>query len=317
MKMNIAVMSLFLSLSTYAQVDFNQLIQASSEPTQISTNSSAAVAQWQTNLQALNAKASQASAFFRGGSGVGGGNSHRILLDWCDEANDMLDETRLIAQEELGLYNDKMSALRIYFEGLKSALDAVQTGGNHITSSITYKAILRGLNLSSQLGIIELLYGGGHYSNKTLDDAIYFLDDYYQFVIKTAYQYDWNYYSQGRSIDTLEREFINFVTSQLNFWLDKFIKSQSNREGSFSTIGLESTLKGFAYLAEQTALDLETSYYNNVYRCQSRQLQRLAQRVSRSLNDSAHPGVQTAKLSIYKEQALQIIRKIETSNCNF
>lgn len=344
MKMNIAFATLVLSLSSYGQVNFNQLIKESAvqpqkkeQPAKTSTQNQqirhaemiekkAKSEDWQKKISELNKNAENSARLFRerGGSGIGGGNSQTTLIDWCDQASEMLDETRLNAQEKLGLYNDKMSALKIYFEGLRDALEISQN--QTATSSITYRAILRGLNLSAQLGIIDLVYGNGNYSAKKLDDAIYFLDDYYQFVLSTAYQYDQRFLATNcvdctrpsrRSIDQLEKEFIHFVTSQVRFWVNKFIPEQSNREGAFSTISLNNALQGLAYLAEVSALDLETSYYSNVYKCQSNQLKRLSKRITNAIANTPDQSIQTAKLTIYREQALNVVMKIETSNCNF
>lgn len=349
-KLNIAAIGFVLSMNAFSQVNFNQLMQESAtKPAKVQKTElqkaevkkdetkneklgkvkvkDIKVQEWEQKISKLNKEAlsNTQKLITRGGSGIGGGNTYGIIIDWCDQASEILDESRLNAQDQLGLYNDKLSALKIYFEGLKNALEMSESNSQNASTSITYRAILRGLNLSGQLGVIDLIYGNGEYQSKKIDDAIYFLDDYYQFVLNSAYRLDQSHYYRDcsdcgpnyRSVDQLEKEFIGYVNSQLKFWIDKFIPEHSNREGAFSTISLRNALQGLSYLADASATDLETSYYNNVYRCQASQLKRLSRRITNTISSDLEASIQTAKLTIYREQTINIINKIETANCNF
>lgn len=266
----------------------------------------------------------------KGGSGIGGGNIYNNLVDWCDNGFDILDESRIDAQDTLGIYGDKVSAIRTYYTGLIDALEATNSEEINTYSSIMYRSIVRGLNLAEYFGIIDILAGDTQEDHKKMD-ALYFLDDYYQFVLKTAYQFDRNYYLSyytevncsgcqsipRYSVADLERDFINYSVSQIDFWLKKFIRYSSNNENSYSTVDPRKAMAGLAYLSHETALDLEESLLNNVFSCQSRQLKRLAGRVERYLNQSPDGNLDAAKLTIFKEQAKRIAHNIKQKTCDF
>lgn len=270
-----------------------------------------------------NIKARSQALASQGGSGIGGGNLYSELTNWCDQGVGILDEARIEAQDILGTYNDKISAIRTYYTGLVQALEAADNDEINVQSSITYRTIVRGLNLAQYFGVLDIITGKADHPEDQVMDAIFFLDDYYQFIIKTTYQLDRNFYSNyyaqanctNCSIENLERKFINYSISQVDFWTNKFIKYRTDNEGSYSTVGARKAMAGLSYLANETAIDLQETLLNNVFSCQSNQLQRLSNRIDRYLNRSTGNDLDAAKLTIYKEQAKKIIKNIKHKNC--
>jgi|GEM_PF-3087625 len=274
----------------------------------------------------------QKSIPHEGGSGVGGGNLYTSILSWCDDSSITLQEAQDEAQDLWSLQNDQLGAIHTYYNGLQNALTQVPEEGVNFDSSITYKAISRGLSLSHILGISSLISGDMRvkHTDKDFRELIDVMKFYYSFIKKVTNNLDKKFYvpyyqqmqcpgcTQLPSIQTieLEKEFIRYSVSQINEWRNKFIVTNSNKEGSYPTLNLDLALKGLRFFINETAKDLKHNLLQEVYSCQIKQLKSLANKieiytVSRR-TDNRLDGI---KLNQFTNRIDEIIKNINEKDC--
>lgn len=268
-----------------------------------------------------------------GGSGVGGGNLYSSIIYWCNESTIILQEAKAEAIDLWGFKNDRVGAVRTFYEGMLSALNSTADGEINFNSSITYRVISRGLGLAQALGVPQIINGDFRNisKDKDLEEIMNFMNFYYDFIAQTTHHLDKKFYApyfsqkicknnctsipEVQTIE-LEREMVKHSTSLLTQWRSQFVKPHVDG-GLYTNIQTTLFLRGLNYLGSEVVKDLNDSLFRNVYECQLKQLQNLNAKVQLFLsnrgNDTSMDAIELNKFVMNLDS---IVKNIEMKDCH-
>lgn len=262
-----------------------------------------------------------------GGSGIGGGMTF-ALINWCDDASIMVRETRSEALERLNYNNDKIGALRVFYQGLVAAAASSQETQVGLDNSLTFRAITRGVRLAQLLGIPAVINGGTIpggvlASTSHVQGLLSFMDWYSLHIQDVAFRVDREHFipysSQERPVGTRELEelMVEIAVSQLTGLEDKFVRLKSDRSSYFTTIPVTQYMQALAYLSTEVANDLNETLFSSALECQSKLLVRLSRQVQAYLDGRTTAKDDAIKLNRFVLEVKSITRQIEMRSCAY
>lgn len=263
-----------------------------------------------------------------GGSGIGGGVTF-ALINWCDDAAIMVRETRNEALERLNYNNDKIGALRVFYQGLIAA--AATTANTEVTqqNSLTFRAITRGVRLAQLLGIPTIINGGriesGLAGTLQIQGLLSFMDWYTLHIQEVASAVDRTHYIpySGRRSETpigtaeLEHQLVNIALSQLTGLEKSFVRLKTDRSSYYTTIPTPYFLQALSYLSSETASDLNETLFSSALECQSKLLIRLTRQTQTYLDGRTGSKEDAIKLNRFVLELKGIIRQTELRTCTY
>lgn len=205
-----------------------------------------------------------------GGSNTGGsGTGSEFVLEWCRGNVALLNKYRQQATLAL-LENDTIGARALLSAGLQKALE--RKGMQGLDQSLTYKAILRGLQLATALE--------GE-TTVAADSQVAAMLSYYDFVSLIAAKVDIDLYipyhytylpgcpsgnCEGFDIAGFERRFIDYAREQLK-WFESTFVAQTDSIGVTPRHSAKAYLKVLEFISKFVADDLEDSLWRSKYAC--------------------------------------------------
>ena len=260
-----------------------------------------------------------------GGSGIGGGMNF-ALINWCDDASIMVRETRTEALERLNYNNDKIGALRVFYQGLVAAAASSEETQVGQDNSLTFRAITRGVRLAQLLGVPAIINGGtvsggALATTSHIQGLLSFMDWYSLHIEDVAFRVDRDHFipysTQMRPVGTRELEelMVNIAVSQLTGLEDKFVRLKSDRSSYFTTIPVTQYLQALSYLSAEVATDLNETLFSSALECQSKLLVRLSRQVQTFLDGRTSTKNDAIKLNRFVLEIKSITRQIEIRSC--
>jgi hypothetical protein len=271
------------------------------------------------------------NAFAYSGSGIGGGVVFS-RLEWCDEASVIMEQSRLDALERLSVYGQEKDALKVYYYGMIDAIKASEGLEVDPSTSLTLRAISRGIQLSQKIGVVDVIsgqetIGSGLEGHQRIQSLLSFIDWYYLEAIKTSDKVDRAQYL-SYSYDRRNQDIPDFSTAELEINLldistgllrnldKKFIKMKSSRDSYYSTIGVPSYLKALSFLSSEVSKDLQDSLFSDVYNCHSKKLSTLSRNIDFYLNGRTNQNLDALRLNRFTLELNGILNQINTKTCH-
>ena len=264
------------------------------------------------------------SSAHEGGSGVGGGVVFS-MISWCDDASIMVSETRDEALSRLSRNNDKIGALRIFYNGLVAAASSSQDAEVDVAESLTYRAITRGVRLSQILGVPALINGGrvapGLAGEKHIQGLLSFMDWYTLNIEDVANAVDRAYYipyrgNQARfSTAVLEQKLVDISLMQLSGLESRFVELKSDRSSYFTKIPVDQFLRALTFISSEVASDLNESLFSSSLECQSKRLVKLSRQAQAYLEGRVDASEDVSKLNKFVLDLRSIMKQVETRTC--
>jgi hypothetical protein len=267
------------------------------------------------------------NVFATGGSGIGGGVSFAVI-NWCDDANIMIQEAGEDAIERLKMSNDKIGALRVFYQGLIAAARTSENTKVDQANSLTYRAIVRGIELAQLLNIPSIIDGSarlepGVSKEMQILGAISLMNWYYNYIQKVASAVDipnYIYYStRGGAVDlaTLEKSLISLTLLKLDGLDVNFVSLKSDGSSFFTTIPVTQFLRSLSYLSKIAASDLQETIFSNGLDCQSKRLIRLSRLIQTYLDARSNSSEDAIKLNRFILDLRTISRQIMVRTCSY
>lgn len=260
------------------------------------------------------------------GSGIGGGVNFS-LIDWCDDASVIVEETRDEAQDRLSQSSDKAQALRVYYQGLLNAASSSESSGAKPENSLTLRAIIRGIKLAQHLGIPAIINGGrleeGLAGVKQLDGQLSFMDWYTSHIMQVANVVDRVHYIpyRGRAYDpkistvALESQIIKVTTDQLKALDSKFVHLKSDGSTYYTTVPTEQFFTALSYLSNEVARDLNENVFSSALECQSKRLVKIARQAQTYVDGRTGHTQDAIKLNKFLIDLRSVVKQILTRSC--
>ncbi|WPU65220.1 hypothetical protein [Peredibacter starrii] len=262
-----------------------------------------------------------------GGSGIGGGMNF-ALINWCDDASIMVRETRAEALERLNYNNDKIGALRVFYNGLIAAAASSEQAPQAQDNSLTYRAITRGIRLAQLLEIPSVINGGklpdgALIQHNHMQGLLSFMDWYTLHIEDVAFRVDRDHYipysTQGRpmGVRELEELLVDIAVSQLTGLEQRFVRLKSDRSTYFTAIPVTQYMQALSYLSAEVANDLKETLFSNALECQSKLLVRLSRNVQTYLDGRTSTKEDAIKLNRFVLEVRSITKQIESRSCAY
>lgn len=247
-------------------------------------------------LVALLVGASWAQA---GGTSIGGSDKGSVysayVSEWCRGNQALLGQYR--TQAKLAdLQQDTAGVVDLLLKGLHEALDHPASGGAVADKSLSYKAIVRGIEMA------EALLDQSQSDPNGVEAARVFLFVYYDFLdfvadsidmslyIPYQYHYSGCHGCAGFDEAAFERRYVQYADAQIDWFLATFVTETAMdgaTPGTTQVVPRYSTraaLKLLEYLTKDVAEDLANSLWAAKFACAIRQLELL------NHNLAAHNG---------------------------
>jgi len=260
------------------------------------------------------------------GSGIGGGVLHS-MINWCDEASVMVSEARIEALDRLHRGNNRIDALKIFYQGLVEAAGTSEDSDVDVGTSLTYKAIGRGIRLAQILEIPSIINGAPVSSElkgeKEILGLLSLMDWFSLHIEKVASRVDRVYYLPYNhrrdqikfSTAVLEQELIQISVSQLKELNKRFIGLKTDKSSFYSRVPVEQYLKSLSYLAQEVAIDLEGTLLSEVLGCQAKKLVKLSRRIQTFLDGRSDNEEDVYFLNKFVLETNIIVNQIINRSC--
>jgi hypothetical protein len=268
--------------------------------------------------------AASLAAAAAGGSGIGGGMNF-ALISWCDDAAIMVREARSEALDRLNIEGDRIGALRVFYEGLVAAAASSENTEATPENSLTLRAITRGIKLSQLLGIPAVI--GGRRTESGLAGALQiqgylgYYAWYTNHIAEVASAVDRRHYipySTGNvGTRELEEELVEIALSQVGGLRTNFVRLRGDRSSFYTTVPAPQFLQALAYLAKETAADLNETLFASALECQSKLLLRLSRQVQSYLDGRQGPKDDAIRINRFVLELEHIIRQTESRTCRY
>ncbi len=183
----------------------------------------------------------------------------RSFLEWCNDISQRLER---VQRDATFLYSSGQheQAVAKLHNGLVSAAGTQQDD----VSSITYKSLTRGIELSE---LLQVHIDGSSKQNRQI---ALFLDKYYDFVQNVIRDLDSRFYSYNcryckKNIEDLERLYVQFSYRQTKLILDEF--AITTPALIYPKGSSELLLKALEVSSHYSAIDLADSMFAELYAC--------------------------------------------------
>lgn len=264
------------------------------------------------------------------GSGIGGGTIDS-RISWCDEIALVIEDSTEEAQQLIGRNNDYRGALEEFYLGFIDALRVPPQATLSASSSLTYRAVSRGVELAQIFGIPEIVertYDADNYQQYVeLTSLVRFMNWYSKSIVRVAARidrehfipYGYSYSCPGcnayPNMIELQSLFVDTSIDLLEDFNLSFISLKTSRDTFIPAIRVDLYLTALAFLSEEVGKDLEESIFNNAYSCHSRRLERLARKVNRYLLERTDTSLDSVTLNQYTLKINQIVGNIKDETC--
>ncbi len=260
------------------------------------------------------------------GSGIGGAVTSSII-SWCDDASIMIRETREEALSRLNHNNDRIGTLRIFYQGFVAAAASSEDTEQDVGTSLTFRAIARGVRLAQLLGIPSIVNGevvsNDLAGDKRLQGLIQFMDWYSLFVEETANAVDRTYYVPYRhnrenvtfSTMKLENELVNLSLSLLRSLQNQFLALKADRSSYFTKVPVTQYFQSLAYFSSEVSSDLNETVFASSLECQSKRLLKLSRQAQGYLDGRVSNDEDASKLNKFTLDLKAILKSIELRTC--
>lgn len=280
----------------------------------------------QLALAAMLMTAPVLSHSHEGGSGVGGGVVFS-MVSWCDDASIMVSESRDEALSRLSQNNDKIGALRVFYQGLVDAAASTQETEIDVADSLTFRAITRGIRLSQLLGVPSIINGAavapGLAGEKHIQGLLSFMDWYTLNIQDVANAVDRAYYipytrnhNVNFSTAVLERKLVEIALLQLRGLDNRFVELKTDRSSFYTKVPVEQFMRSLAYISSEVASDLNETLFSSALECQSKRLVKLSRQIQSYLEGRSGNSEDVPKLNKFVLDLRSIMRQVETRSCS-
>jgi len=263
-----------------------------------------------------------------GGSGIGGGYVFS-MVNWCDDAIILLNESKSEAVEKSYVLKDESGALRTYYNGLLMAAELSSQGETSVQNSLTLRSVARGIRFAQILGVPQILSTERELNSRALEIASFnrFLDWYYSYIEVVANVVDKNYYipysyyrsrpelNEKFSTKVLEEKFIDVTVQLLKDYAQNFLGLRSQGDAYYPKIDSRIFLMGLSFFTGEASKDLQDSLFSEVYSCQSKKLASLSRRVNSYSSVRSSAIDDPRKISGFALELYSIIDQINSKSC--
>lgn len=264
----------------------------------------------------------------KSGSEIGGGQIYASLMSWCDDGMLTLEDARREASELWDYDSDSIGAIRALYQGLLNA-QATSHAQVNADSSITYRAIVRAIELAQIFGVPDIVNGLGKYNEKQLREVYSLMTFSYDHIKNFAETLDKRLYApyfaslmsrnhQGVptvSMVDLERVMTDFTLSQITTFRNKFIATRSDNEGLYPKLSYVKTIRTLGHLAFEAAKDLELSLFNRAYACQIKRLNKYSLDIYNFLQKRRNSSKDGLKLNSFVARIEELVKSIQAKKC--